>query len=154
MGFARFLKKAIIPGYHDYTTLKKMRQYGIVNGWKKQIKEDFIEDAPIISHVYTAGRNDGYISGKKEGYAQASDEYAYKLLRQAKKFEYEKNNFKTTLVEYEQLLAEYEKYIAAQEKNIDQLSKEKLSLLRKVKEQYNELRKFRNGELPEETESI
>lgn len=143
MGLSRFLKKVLIPGYYQYKVVKKVSENGIVNGVKEELKEDFLDDIPIISHIYDAGKNDGYIDGKEEGYVQASNEYEQKLLKQAEKFENEKGNVKKSIDEYKKLLNEYEKYISLQEQHIEQLSQEKLLLLCQVKEKYNVLKKLK-----------
>lgn len=72
--------------------------------------------------------NKGRYEGKKEGYAEASDEFEQKLRKQADDFLKQKKNVERALDEYEQLLDEYEKYIleleekCAPSKDIDEFA--------------------------------
>lgn len=106
MGIARFLKKALIPGYDAYDITKKIKDNGFKEGIKERFKED-LEDTPVISQIYQAGKYEG----KKEGYVQASFEYEKKLLKQGDAFLKQKKHFESERMEYEQLLDEYEQYI-------------------------------------------
>ncbi|ETI65981.1 hypothetical protein [Neobacillus vireti] len=106
MGFKRFLKKSLIPGYDIYDITKKIKDNGLSEGIKERFRED-LEDTPVISQVYQAGKYEG----KKEGYVQASFEYEKKLIKQADTFLKQKKNFESERMEYEQLLDEYENYI-------------------------------------------
>ena len=54
----------------------------LTGGIRRTLKEDFCEDNPITSYIYSLGKNDG----KKDGYIKASSEYEIKLLEQADKF--------------------------------------------------------------------
>lgn len=106
MGFGRFLKKAIIPGYNAFDMAKKVKDNGFTGGIKERIREDF-EDTPGVSQIYQAGKYEG----KKEGYVEASYEYEKKLLNQAEAFLKQKNHFEFEKQEYENLIDDYEKYI-------------------------------------------
>nr|WP_304220054.1 hypothetical protein [Fredinandcohnia onubensis] len=106
MGFGRFLKKAVIPGYNAFDMAKKVKDNGLVGGIKERIRED-VEDTPGVSQIYQAGKHEG----KKEGYAEASYEYEQKLLRQAEAFLKQKNHFEFQKQEYEDLIDDYETYI-------------------------------------------
>ncbi|HAT4244898.1 TPA: hypothetical protein I9059_000025 [Clostridium perfringens] len=64
MGFKRFLKKSLIPGYELKSIVENVVTFGVVDGLKEEFKETYLEDMPGISHVYNAGKYDG----KKEGY--------------------------------------------------------------------------------------
>lgn len=107
MGFKRFLKKTLIPGYNTIDIIQKVSENGIVDGIKEKMKEDYLEDMPGVSHVYNIGKYDG----KKDGYIQASYEYEKKLLKQAEEFFNQKKDFNKQRDEYEQLINEYELYI-------------------------------------------
>lgn len=105
MGLARFIKHTLVPGTYTADMVKNMVDEGsIVEGYKKTVKQEIIEDNPITSPVYKAGKYDG----KKEGYAEASDEYEKKLLDQAEEFLNQKKNFEKEREDYEKLLDEYE----------------------------------------------
>ena len=51
MGFGRFLKKALIPGYSAVRTVDKMLDKGVVEGLKDSYKEDICEDMPLTSSM-------------------------------------------------------------------------------------------------------
>ncbi|MFE9080920.1 hypothetical protein [Bacillus mobilis] len=82
MGFKRFMKKNLIPFYNTRDMIDKVQTYGFVDGIKEKMREDFLEDTPISSHIYNAGKHEG----KKDGYKKASIEYEKKLLAQANAF--------------------------------------------------------------------
>ncbi|PFM38952.1 hypothetical protein [Bacillus cereus] len=107
MGFKRFMKKNLIPFYNTRDMIDKVQTYGFVDGIKEKMREDFLEDTPISSHIYNAGKHEG----KKDGYKKASIEYEKKLLAQANAFLNQKEIFESQKQEYEQLLQEYENYI-------------------------------------------
>ena len=107
MGFKRFLKKTLIPGYNELNMIKKVSENGIVGGIKENMKEYYLEDMPGVSHDYNVGKYEG----KKDGYIQASYEYEKKLLKQAEEFLNQKKDFSKQRDEYEQLINEYELYI-------------------------------------------
>lgn len=107
MGFTRFLKKALIPGYNTFDMIQKVAENGVVDGIKEKIKEDYLEDMPVTSHIYNSGKYEG----KKEGYVQASYEYEKKLLKQAEEFLNQQNDFNKQRDGYEQLINDYELYI-------------------------------------------
>ena len=59
MGFKRFLKKRLIPGYELKSIVENVVTFGVVDGLKEEFKETYLEDMPGISHVYNAGKHDG-----------------------------------------------------------------------------------------------
>lgn len=79
MGLGRFLWRATGIGHRIETVKNILDEGSIVKGVKKTVKEDFCEDNPVTAHIYDVGKFDG----KKDGYAQASEEYKAKLLEQA-----------------------------------------------------------------------
>ncbi|MGV1065398.1 hypothetical protein [Clostridium perfringens] len=107
MGFKRFLKKSLIPGYELKSIVENVVTFGVVDGLKEEFKETYLEDMPGISHVYNAGKYDG----KKEGYEKASNEYEKKLIKQADEFLKQEKVFEIDRARYEQLIDEYEIYI-------------------------------------------
>ncbi|MGG0741306.1 hypothetical protein [Niallia taxi] len=107
MGFKRFMKKGIVPFYNARDMIDKVQTHGFVDGIKEKIREDFLEDAPIISHIYNAGKHEG----KKDGYRMASTVYEKKMFAQANSFLKQKEIFESQKKEYEQLLQDYENYI-------------------------------------------
>ncbi|MHC8514287.1 hypothetical protein [Sporosarcina sp. ITBMC105] len=107
MGFKRFMKKNFVPFYNTRDMIDKVQTYGLVDGIKEKIREDFLEDTPVTSHIYNAGKHEGKI----DGYKKASREYEEKLLAQANAFLNQKEIFEGHKQEYEQLLQEYENYI-------------------------------------------
>ena len=105
MGLGELLKKALIPGYKEYTLIKDIKeQGGIIAGIKENARRDRQEDNPFTSRVYQEGKHDG----KKDGYVAASAEYEKKLLAQADEFLKQKELFQQQRDEYEKLLTEYE----------------------------------------------
>lgn len=87
---------------------------GVVKGVKKSIKQEFCEDNPLTTAIYKAGKSDG----KVEGYAEASDEYEDKLIKQGDLFLQEKKDLMKERDEFIELLDEYDKKIQElQEKN-------------------------------------
>lgn len=127
MGFKRFLKKALIPGYYEFDIIQKVRENGVLDGIKEKMKEDYLEDTPVVSHIYNAGKYEG----KKEGYAKASYVYEEKLLKQAEEFLNQKNEFANQKQEYEKLINEYERYIEEMSAK-DSLSYEEKEYLNKI----------------------
>jgi hypothetical protein len=125
MGFKRFLMKSLIPGYTQFDMIRKIAENGVVDGIKEELKESYLEDMPIISHIYNAGKYEG----KKEGYAQASFEYEKKLLEQGEEFLKQKRSFENQKAEYEELINTYEKYIdeMIQKDNLSAQEKDYLS---------------------------
>lgn len=101
------MKKSFIPFYNTKDMIDKVQTYGFVDGIKEKMREDFLEDTPISSDIYNAGKHEG----KKDGYKKASREYEKKLLAQANAFLNQKEIFESQKQEYEQLLHEYENYI-------------------------------------------
>lgn len=101
------MKKNFVPFYNTRDMIDKVQTYGLVDGIKEKIREDFLEDTPVTSHIYNAGKHEG----KKDGYIKASREYEEKLLAQANAFLSQKEIFESQKQEYEQLLEEYEDYI-------------------------------------------
>lgn len=60
---------------------------------------------------WSQGKSNGRYEGKKDGYAEASEEYEAKLRKQADEFSKERQNFKNEKAEYEDLLDEYEQQL-------------------------------------------
>jgi len=92
-------------------------------GLLKRIQEsnkaglDFMKEHPMVTGVYGSTLFDRVIDhetkpyvyeGKKQGYAEASDEYEKKLLTQAEEFIKQKKDFQMERDAYEALLDEYE----------------------------------------------
>lgn len=121
MGFKRFLKKTLIPGYNTFDIIQKVSENGIVDGIKEKMKEDYLEDMPGVSHVYNIGKYDG----KKDGYIQASYEYEKKLIKQAEEFLKQTKIFESDKARYEQLIDEYEIYIEDMMKKSNMSNEEK-----------------------------
>ena len=72
MGLGRFIKHVLVPGSYSIDLVKNIVDEGsVVEGYKKSIKQEFTEDNPLTASIYKHGKYDG----KKEGYAEASDEY-------------------------------------------------------------------------------
>ena len=92
-----------------------------MEGYKKTIKEDVTEDNPIGKAIYSSGKYDG----KKEGYAEASDEYENKLLMQAEEFLNQKKDFEKERDKYEALLDEYEAEIDILTEKVNKTEAEK-----------------------------
>lgn len=107
MGFKRFLKKSLIPGYRLKGIVENVATFGVVDGLKEEFKETYLEDMPGVSHIYNAGKYEG----KKEGYIQASNEYEKKLLKQGEEFLKQTKIFESDKVRYEKLIDDYERYI-------------------------------------------
>ncbi|MDK0537459.1 hypothetical protein QTH16_05130 [Clostridium perfringens] len=121
MGFKRFLKKSLIPGYELKSIVENVVTFGVVDGLKEEFKETYLEDMPGISHVYNAGKYDG----KKEGYEKASNEYEKKLIKQADEFLKQENVFEIDRARYEQLIDDYEIYIEEMMKKSNMSNEEK-----------------------------
>ncbi|EHK2400005.1 hypothetical protein [Clostridium perfringens] len=121
MGFKRFLKKSLIPGYELKSIFENVVTFGVVDGLKEEFKETYLEDMPGISHVYNAGKYDG----KKEGYEKASNEYEKKLIKQADEFLKQENVFEIDRARYEQLIDDYEIYIEEMMKKSNMSNEEK-----------------------------
>ncbi|NGU53884.1 hypothetical protein G6Z29_11560 [Clostridium perfringens] len=121
MGFKRFLKKSLIPGYELKSIVENVVTFGVVDGLKEEFKETYLEDMPGISHVYNAGKQDG----KKEGYEKASNEYEKKLIKQADEFLKQEKVFEIDRARYEQLIDDYEIYIEEMMKKSNMSNEEK-----------------------------
>ncbi|MDK0783973.1 hypothetical protein P3F01_06160 [Clostridium perfringens] len=121
MGFRRFLKKSLIPGYELKSIVENVVTFGVVDGLKEEFKETYLEDMPGISHVYNAGKYDG----KKEGYEKASNEYEKKLIKQADEFLKQEKVFEIDRARYEQLIDDYEIYIEEMMKKSNMSNEEK-----------------------------
>ena len=124
MGLGKFLLKTAFPIYHAVDTVKKMNEHGIVDGYKEATKELWLDDAPVVSHVYKAGKVEGHYQGKKDGYVEASNEYEKKLLAQADSFLRQNSIFEGEKAEYDALLLAYEKHIEKMESSVSSNSKE------------------------------
>ena len=83
-------------------------------------KQEITEDNPLTSPVYKYGKYDG----KKEGYAEASDEYEKKLLEQADEFLKQKKDYEKERDEYETLLDAYEQEIEKLENKVNRTQAE------------------------------
>lgn len=127
MGFGRFLKKALIPGYDMFKTMDKIAEHGVVDGIREKIKEDYLEDMPGVSHIYKMGKDSGVDEGKKIGYKKASFEYEKKLLKQAEEFLKQKEEMINSSIDKDKLLDEYEQYILKKEIEIEKLNQEQLN---------------------------
>lgn len=104
MGLKRFVRRTV-PTLNAIDTVKNMVDEGSpIKGLKKTIKENVCEDNPLTSLIYKAGKTDG----KKEGYAEASDEYEKKLLEQADYFIQQQKVYAKEQEAYDQLMDEYE----------------------------------------------
>ncbi|EOU1892329.1 hypothetical protein [Clostridium perfringens] len=121
MGFKRFLKKSLIPGYELKSIVENVVTFGVVDGLKEEFKETYLEDMPGINHVYNAGKYDG----KKEGYEKASNEYEKKLIKQADEFLKQEKVFEIDRARYEQLIDDYEIYIEEMMKKSNMSNEEK-----------------------------
>lgn len=121
MGFKRFLKKSLIPGYELKSIVENVVTFGVVDGLKEEFKETYLDDMPGISHVYNAGKYDG----KKEGYEKASNEYEKKLIKQADEFLKQEKVFEIDRARYEQLIDDYEIYIEEMMKKSNMSNEEK-----------------------------
>lgn len=120
MGLGRFLWRATGIGHRIDTVKNILDEESIVKGVKKTVKEDFCEDNPVTAHIYNVGKFDG----KKDGYAQASEEYEAKLLEQADLFLKQIKDFKKEKEAYEELLKEYEVAIAELEEKANRTEQE------------------------------
>lgn len=96
-----------------------------------------------LAKVIERGTEDYVLEGKKQGYAEASDEYERKLLNLADKFTKEKDAFQKERNEYEDLLDEFDKKIQElQEKN--NKSQQEIELLNQLLLKERELKKLRD----------
>ncbi|HHD2751338.1 TPA: hypothetical protein ACOTG0_000077 [Clostridium perfringens] len=121
MGFKRFLKKSLIPGYELKSIVENVVTFGVVDGLKEEFKETYLEDMPGISHVYNVGKYDG----KKDGYEKASNEYEKKLIKQADEFLKQEKAFEIDRARYEELIDDYEIYIEEMMKKSNMSNEEK-----------------------------
>lgn len=121
MGLGRFIKHVLLPGSYSIDLVKNIVDEGsVVEGYKKSIKQEFTEDNPLTAPIYKYGMYDG----KKEGYAEASDEYEKKLLKQADDFLKQKKDYEKERDEYEALLDAYEQEIEKLENKVDRTQAE------------------------------
>lgn len=120
MGLGRLFWRATGIGHRIDTVKNIIDEGSIVKGVKKTVKEDFCEDNPVTAHIYNVGKFDG----KKDGYAQASEEYKAKLLEQADLFLKQIKDFKKEKEAYEELLKEYEVAIAEIEEKANRTEQE------------------------------
>ena len=142
MKVKRLLKKVLIPGYNAYDLVTKVNEDGVVGGVKKKLKEDFIEDMPVVGNLYDMAKEEGRVAGKVEGYVEASNEYEKKLLSQAETFLKQKNKLAENIQQREVLLDEYEVCIEKMENELESLTKEQLVLLNKMKAMQNRLENY------------
>ena len=121
MGLGRFIKHVLLPDTFNMDLVKNIvDEGGVVEGFKKSIKQEITEDNPLTSPVYKYGKYDG----KKEGYAEASDEYEKKLLEQADEFLKQKKDYEKERDEYETLLDAYEQEIETLETKVNRTQAE------------------------------
>lgn len=121
MGLGRLIWRSTPLG-RTIDTVKNMVEEGsVVEGYKRTIKEDITEDSPIGKAIYSSGKYDG----KKEGYAEASDEYENKLLKQAEEFLNQQKDFEKERDAYETLLDEYEIEIDMLTEKVNKTEEEK-----------------------------
>lgn len=139
MDWKRFAKKQLIPFYNTKDLITKIQDNGFVDGIKKKLKEDYIEDMPIVGNIYDLGKTEGRHDGKKEGYAEASKTYVEKLLSQAEEFLKQSESFLRSKEEKDMLLDEYEKYISELESKLETLTKQQLLMLYKLREMQNRI---------------
>ena len=142
MKVKRLLKKVLIPGYNAYDLVTKVNEDGVVGGVKKKLKEDFIEDMPVVGNLYDMAKEEGRVAGKVEGYVEASNEYEKKLLKQAEAFLKQKNKLTENIQQREVLIDEYEACIEKMENEIESLTKDQLILLNKMKAMQNRLENY------------
>ena len=107
MGLGRMLWRGTKVGRTVDTVRNIIDEGSVVDGVKRTFKEDFCEDNPLTSWIYSEGKYEG----KKEGYVEASSVYKTKLLKQADKFLAQTKIFEKEREKYEELLDEYEKEI-------------------------------------------
>jgi hypothetical protein len=123
MDWKRLAKKNLIPFYNTKDLISKIQDNGFIDGVKQKMKEDFIEDMPIIGNIYDYAKAEGKYIGKYEGYVKASNDYENKFIKQANEFLNQIKDIKNQRDEYEQLLNDYDKYIDEM-MHKDNLSKE------------------------------
>lgn len=111
MEWKRFAKKSLIPGYFWKDLVTKIQDDGFKDGIIEKLREDLMEDNPLIGPFYDIGKADGRFEGKKEGYTQASGVYEDKIVNQAKKFEHQKHDLEQNIENKDLLLDRYENYI-------------------------------------------
>ncbi|OWV15553.1 hypothetical protein [Fibrobacter sp. UWH1] len=134
MGFLRGLARAIIcttvPGARVAIVAKNVVEEGSVgSGLKRTVKES-IEDNPITGTIYNAGKKEGHVNGKKEGYKEASVEYAQKLHNQAKMFLEQKEAMEKDLEGLKKLIIEYSCLIKSLEEKANRTEKENEALIK------------------------
>lgn len=122
-----------IPGYSTYKGVKNIKDHGIVEGYKKTLKDVYVENMPGVGHVYGLGKDEGKHEGMKEGYVRASSEYEKKLLKQAEEFLNQKNGLADNIKQRDELLDEYEKCISEMEAKYNSLTNEQHEILDEMK---------------------
>jgi len=115
MGLGRMIWRITGIGGTIDTVRNIVDEGSVVDGVKRTVKEYYTEDNPLTSEIYKSGKYDG----KKEGYAEASNEYEEKLLKQADEFLMQKQIFESERDAYETLLDEYEVEIDALSKKVN-----------------------------------
>lgn len=121
MGFGRFVKHILMPETIVVDLVKNMvDEGGVIDGYKKTIKQMNTEDDPLVAMIYKSGKYDGKI----EGYVEASDEYEKKLLGQADEFLKQRKDFEKERDEYEALVNAYEQEIEVLENKVDRTQAE------------------------------
>lgn len=140
MGLKRWVKHVVFPHTLLTDMGKNILDEGIVDGYKKTLKQEYCEDNPVTAPIYKAGK----VDGKVEGYAEASDVYEKKLLEQADLFLQQKKDFEKEREEYEALLDAYDKKINELQNNAEKNQTEK-DLLQQLLLKERELRNIARG---------
>jgi seryl-tRNA synthetase len=129
MNWKRAAKKAFVPFYNTKDLITKVKDYGVVEGVKEKMKEDWLEDTPVVSNIYNMGKSEGEYIGKKEGYTRASNVFEQKLINLGNQFLKEKNTMEVKLEEMDELLNDYEACIEELEREKEALSADQKNLL-------------------------
>ena len=120
MGIGRMLWRSTSIGRIIDTTKNVVDEGNLIEGLKRTAKEDYCEDNPLTKVIYESGKYDAKI----EGYAEASEEYENKLLKQADELLKQTRIFESEKNSYEILLDEYEKEIYKLEEKINRTETE------------------------------
>ena len=94
-----------------------------------------------VVYAIEKGTEEYVYEGKKQGYAEASDEYEKKLLEQANKFTKERDAFIKERDEYESLLDKFDKRICELQEKVNK-SQQEVVLLNELLLKERELRKL------------
>ncbi|MBK5274152.1 MAG: hypothetical protein JJE30_03770 [Desulfuromonadales bacterium] len=132
----------LIPVYRAYKGVKNIKEHGLIEGYKKTLKDVYVENMPVVGHVYDLGKDEGKHEGMKEGYVRASSEYKKKLLKQAEEFLNQKNGSADSIKQLNKLLDEYEKCIGEMEAKYNSLTNEQHTILEEMKILKEKLKKY------------